>query len=88
MSEVKVHRTCYFKWKNLHHLVMTASAINKQVDQQLKTEIEKNRALLERILDVTLRLASQNLPFCGRTKNLDDVYNGKVELLSHYDPLR
>lgn len=59
----KVHKTYYFKWKILHHSVMTASAINKQVDEQLKTEIEKNRALLERILDVTLHLASQNLPF-------------------------
>lgn len=56
--------------------LMTGSGINKQTDQQLQTEIEKNRALLEGILDVTLHLASRSLPFRGKTKNLDDAHNG------------
>lgn len=46
---------------------------------------------MERLLDVTLHLASRNLPFKGKTKDLDDIHNGNclgtLELLSHYDPL-
>lgn len=54
-------------------------------------EVERNKAILERILDVTLFLASRNLPFRGTTDNLGDVRNGNflgtLELLAHYDPL-
>ena len=55
------------------------------------SEIEKNVALLTRLLDVTLHLASRNLPFRGKTQTLGDVHNGNylgtLELMSHYDPL-
>lgn len=70
---------------------MAVSGIDSQLQKQIQTETEKNRALLQRILDVTLHLASRNLPFRGKTKDLDDTHNGNflgtLGLLSHYDPL-
>lgn len=58
---------------------------------QFQTEIERNKLILQRLLDVTLRLASRNLAFRGKTTNLDDVQNGNflgtLELLAHYDSL-
>lgn len=55
------------------------------------SEIEKNVALLTRLLDVTLHLSSRNLPFRGKRNTLGDVHNGNylgtLELLSHNGPL-
>lgn len=34
----------------------------------VQSETEKNRALLQRILDVTLHVASRNLPFRAKTR--------------------
>ena len=70
---------------------MKDRGVDSLLNKELQTEIEKNRAILERLLDVTLHLASRNLPFRGKTKDLDDIHNGNflgtLELLSHYDPL-
>ncbi len=61
------------------------------MQRELQSEIERNKTLLQRLLDVTLTLASRNLSFRGKTKDLGDVHNGYFlgtqELLSHYDPL-
>lgn len=55
---------------------MKESGVDFLLNKKLQTEIEKNRAILERLLDVTLHLASRNLPFRGKTKDLDDIHNG------------
>lgn len=69
----KSHRDCYFKWKNLKQTVLAGSGIDSQLQKQIQTEIEKkkkNRALLHRILDVMLHLASRILPFRGKNQSL------------------
>ncbi|ROL41869.1 Zinc finger MYM-type protein 1 [Anabarilius grahami] len=85
------HRDCYLRWKNLQRSVLQDKGIDSLLNREFQTEIEKNRAILEKLLDVTLHLASRNLPFRGKTSDLDDVHNGNflgtLELLSHYDPL-
>ncbi len=87
----RVHRDCYFKWKNLQCSERAASGINIQMQRELHSEIERNKALLQRLLDVTLHLASRNVPFRGKTKDLGDVHNGNflgtLELLSHLSHL-
>ncbi len=87
----RVHRDRYFKWKNLQCSERAASGINIQMQRELRSEIERNKALLLRLLDVTLHLASRNVPFWGKIKDLGDVHNGNflgtLELLSHYNPL-
>lgn len=85
------HKQCYLKWKSLQHSLLAAKGVDSHLQKQLLTEVEKNKMILERLLDVTLHLASRNLAFRGKTSNLDDVHNGNflgtLELLSHYDPL-
>lgn len=70
---------------------MKGRGVDSLLNKELQTEIEKIRAILERLFDVTLHLSSRNLPFRGKTKDLGDVYSGSflgtLELLSHYDPL-
>ena len=62
---------------------------NSQQQKLMETEIEKNKALLKRLLDVTLYLAFRNLPFRGITNTLDEPDNGNflgiIELLAKYD---
>lgn len=52
---------------------------------------DREKALFERICDVTLHLASKNVPFGGKTGKPNDVHNGNylgtLKLLSHYDPI-
>lgn len=85
------HRDCYLRWKHLQCSVMTACGVDHQLQRELQSEIEKNKAILQRLLDVTLHLATRNLAFRGKTHALGDVHNGNfvgtLELLSRYDPL-
>lgn len=82
----KAHRDCYLKWKNLQQPVMAVSRIDCQLQKQIQAETEKNRALLQRILDETLHLAPRNVPFRGKTKVPDDIHDGNflgtLELVS------
>ena len=83
------HKQCYLKWKNLQHSLLTTTGVDNHFQEQMQSEIEKNRLLLERLLDVTLHLASRNRAFRGNTVDLDDVHNGNflgtLELLARYD---
>lgn len=87
----RAHRDCYWKWKNLQCSVPAATGIDHRLQRQRQSKIERNVALLERLLDVTLHLSTRNVPFTGKTKQLGDVHNGNVlgslELVSHYDTL-
>lgn len=87
----KAHKTCYLKWKNLRYSLMEAKGIDSHLQQEIQLEVDRNKAILERILDVTLFLASRNLPFRGSTETLGNVRNGNflgtVELVAKYDPL-
>ncbi|KAL6475705.1 hypothetical protein MHYP_G00167450 [Metynnis hypsauchen] len=84
------HKQCYVKWKSLQHSLLVATGVDGHLQKQFQTEAEKHTKILERLLDVTLHLASRNLAFRGKTSNLDDVHNGNflgtLELLAHYDP--
>lgn len=70
---------------------MEAKGIDSHLQHEIQLEVDRNKAILERILDVTLFLASRNLPFRGSTDMLGDVRNGNflgtLELLAKYDPL-
>ena len=87
----RTNRECYVKWKNLQCSVMAASGIDCHLQKQMQSEVERNRALLERLLQVTLHLASRNLPFRGRNTELGNIPNGyflgTLELLACFDPI-
>ncbi|KAL6456301.1 hypothetical protein MHYP_G00348440 [Metynnis hypsauchen] len=84
------HKQRYVKWKSLQHSLLVATGVDGHLQKQFQTEAEKHTKILERLLDVTLHLASRNLAFRGKISNLDDVHNGNflgtLELLAHYDP--
>lgn len=65
--------------------------MDSRLQKQIQLEVEKKKAILERILDVTLFLASRNLAFKGTTEDVGDVHNGNflgtLDLLARYDPL-
>ena len=73
------HKQCYLKWKNLQHSLLTTTGVDNHFQEQMQSEIEKNRLLLERLLDVTLHLASRNLAFRVNTVDLEDVHNAELQ---------
>lgn len=85
------HKHCYWKWRNLQHSLLKGTGVDGQFQKEFQTQVEKNRALLERLLDVTLFLASRNLAFRGDNDELGDIHNGNflglLELISHYDSI-
>lgn len=85
------HQHCFWKWKNLQKSVLKGMGVDSQQQKIIQSEIEKNKALLERLLNVTLFLASRNLSFRGNTNRLDEPDNGNflglVELLAKYDTI-
>ncbi|XP_075715601.1 zinc finger MYM-type protein 1-like [Rhinoderma darwinii] len=61
------------------------------MQRSLAKEVDKFMALLERLLDVTLHLASRNMAFRGTTQRIGEIHNGNflgtLEILSRYDNL-
>lgn len=72
--------------KNLSYSLIEARGIDSHLQQEIQLEVDRNKAILERILDVTLFLASRNLPFRGSTETLGGVRDGNflgtVELVA------
>uniref|UniRef100_H3ASL1 Uncharacterized protein n=1 Tax=Latimeria chalumnae TaxID=7897 RepID=H3ASL1_LATCH len=84
------HQHCYWQWRNLQQSLQS-NGINSQLQKQIQSETEKHKALLERLLDATLFLASRNLTFRGSSSKIGDAHNGNflgvLELVLHYNPL-
>ncbi|XP_075060835.1 zinc finger MYM-type protein 1-like [Mixophyes fleayi] len=70
---------------------LSGHGLDSAIQRNLEKETEKFAALLERLLDVTLYLASRNMAFRGSSQRIGDLNNGNflgtLELVSHYDPL-
>lgn len=63
--------------------------VDSQLQKQILSKTEKWKAILKRLLDVTLFLVSKALHFQGSSTKIVDVNNGiflgVLELLGHYD---
>lgn len=85
------HLTCLEKWKTLQ----ASLNANRTIDNINQTKEEQERKkwtnILHRLLDVTLFLAKQNLPFRGHREDAMAANKGNyldlVHLLSKYDPI-
>uniref|UniRef100_H3AAK9 HAT C-terminal dimerisation domain-containing protein n=1 Tax=Latimeria chalumnae TaxID=7897 RepID=H3AAK9_LATCH len=77
------------EWRNLQQSLQS-KGIDSQIQKQIPSEAEKQRALLERLLDATLFLASRNMALRGSSSKISDAHSGNflgvLELISHYDP--
>jgi len=84
----ETHRTCYCKWKNVQQSLF-GFGVDNQLQKKILSEAEKRKAILKRLLDVTLFLASRGLPFQGSSTKIGEVNNGNflgiLELLGRYD---
>ena len=69
----------------------SGSGYSSPFQSDFQTQVEKNRALLERLLDVTLFLASRNTAFRGDNSDFGNTHNGMflgmIEFLSRYDAI-
>lgn len=85
------HDSCYKKWKTLQLNLNANKTIDTANQAAAETEKRKWRDILKRLLDVTLFLAGQNLPFRGHRENVLSENRGNflelIELLSKYDPV-
>lgn len=89
-EESAMHKNCYVSWKSLEQS-LTGKGIDSSIQKQIMCETERWKAILKRIIDVTLHLASRGLPFRGENSHIGDVSNGNflgcMELISHYDEI-
>ena len=81
-----IHLTSYTRWKCFQS---GSLRIDQQLMQLANKEIECNRKVLERLLDIVLYLAKQNLPFRGHNESANSENKGNffelVKLLAKYD---
>ena len=68
---------------------MISSSIDNYIVDQIKSESNKWKKILHRILDIILFLSERGLAFTGSSQHIGDIHNGNlldiVELLSKYD---
>ncbi|CAH2256017.1 zinc finger MYM-type 1-like [Pelobates cultripes] len=85
-----IHKQHYWSWRKLQ-MSMAGHGVDSNLQKSLETETNKFSSLLERLLDVTLFLASRNLAFRGSSQRIGDQHNGNflglLELIAHYDPV-
>nr|XP_047123047.1 LOW QUALITY PROTEIN: zinc finger MYM-type protein 1-like [Hydra vulgaris] len=79
------------KWKILETNLKSNNTIDAEIISFTENEKKKWRNILSRLLDVTLFLAKQNLPFRGHQEDESSLNKGNllelVDLLSMYDPI-
>lgn len=87
----ELHIKCLEKWKTLEARLLQNRTIDSIQQNVMEKERKKWRDILHRLLDVSLFLAQQNLPFRGHREDSSSENRGNflelVDLLSHYDPV-
>lgn len=85
------HVLCYLKWRELETRIKKDNSIDKLLREEIKSEAEKWRQVLTRILDTILFLGERGLALRGDSHLLGEKNNGNflgiLELISHYDPI-
>lgn len=64
------HKQHYWSWRKLQ-MSIAGHGLDSQLQKSLDSETQKCAALLERLLDVTLFLASRNLAFRGSSQRIE-----------------
>lgn len=83
------HLHCFENWKTLEAGLRLQKTIDNDIIALMEMEKKKWRDILHRLLDITLFLAKQNLPFRGHKEDESSLNKGNflemVEMLSKYD---
>ncbi|XP_060845261.1 zinc finger MYM-type protein 1-like [Rhopalosiphum padi] len=82
------HIERYLLWKDLVEAINGRKGIDKDLQVSINTEKEKWRKLLRIVVDITLFLAENNLPFRGIHSTIDHddcgLFISTAKLVSHY----
>ncbi|XP_065639578.1 zinc finger MYM-type protein 1-like [Hydra vulgaris] len=85
------HKMCYVEWRRLEENLRDNTTINFLLNDNIKTEVERWRQILRRVLDVILFLGERGLAFRGDSYLIGDPKNGNflgiMELIGHYDSI-
>lgn len=88
------HKMCYLTWRQLEQNIKEGrggQSVEGMLANEYRSEKDKWRAILRRILDVVFFLGKRGLAFRGSSHLIDDPQNGNflglIELLSKYDAL-
>ena len=92
-EQSSVHARAIGQLMMTHYRICTGRAVNQEQLHAAQKQVKQNRAILERLLDIVLLLAKQNLAFQGHREHSceDDKGNNEgnflevVKLLSKYD---
>lgn len=89
----KSHRKNFLAWKEFECNLTEGKGIDSELQSLYKTEKQKWKDILSRVLDSIKFLAVQNIPFRGHRENLSDStanpgnFLSLIKLLSKYDPV-
>lgn len=59
----KAHRECMIKWFDLEKRLKMQNTIDRDTEAQIRSEAQRWKAIMERLLAIVQFLASHNLPF-------------------------
>lgn len=69
-SRSKSHITCVAQWLSLQSSKITGT-VHAQLESQCKKLIEANQTYIKTLIDITLYLSCQGLPFRGHVETVD-----------------
>ncbi|XP_004212075.2 zinc finger MYM-type protein 1-like [Hydra vulgaris] len=83
------HKMCYVEWRRLEENLRDNTTINFLLNDNIKTEVERWRQILRRVLDVILFLGERGLAFRGDSHLIGDLKNGNFLgiIFGHYDSI-
>lgn len=74
-SSSKSHITCVAQWLG-HQSSKTVGTVHTQLESQHKKLIEENQTYIKTLIDITLYLSCQGLPFRGHVETVDSNNQG------------
>ena len=87
----EIHKECIEKWKEFAMRLQLQQTVDKNMQKHIDKERKKWKAILESVVDVTLFLSKQNLPFRGHREAFESNNQGNfletVKFLVTYSPV-
>lgn len=69
------------KWLG-HNNTETTGSVHTQLSTQHKLEVEANRNYIKTLIDITLYLSCQGLPFRGHDESTDSLNKGRYKYIN------
>lgn len=83
------HFKCMVQWFEVENRLKGGKSINQELINQIRTEAQRSEEVLQRLVEITLYLAENNIAFRGTSAKLFTKRNGNflglVQLLGKFD---